>query len=1309
MVKGNNHLSRHRPKNHKSNLVPLFPPIEVPTSSSGIESREDSDFKFSSHNNTVNTIRGHHESSAPSWDSRAAPSALTNPQHDADTNYFQQSHQNVHPDAVSNQWEEYSVQSGGTHQHLDANANKNIWSSRKESVLNDQSIDSYTSTISLDACSWNNHIGHERHSNHDRNIREMSFSMNRLNLSSTGVKDSKNMAGASVTSGNSYNSSVLPGVVGVSSGSTGGESSLTQGQRYQSNYSYSNQHGQSMMNPGGQPYHPSQYPIQQQQQQQQHQQQQQQHQHNSQQQQQQHPPNQSVDLFRPIRDREAPPGFHLDQSHEMIYTSMNSTPQILEERNLIHPKASKNANDSRRGSARNQGGGRRREKQRDRKHGGRHTGSKREQGSSHHQRSKQSQRHMGTTSVTNEGERGVSSIYRHPRNDEDDYASTHGESSMAGSDAIRMIMNPQGTEPTSSATSLSSSNRSALIANRLPLERLTDDNSRVDSSIASASAVASLRVSDRSILPSMKDIEVGCLHEVGDEEFYGDDNDDEEESYFLGAESSIDGTTISTHSKKRDWLLRMNRRLAEVPVGDLDPSVTPISAIMNAWAKTKSAHGASMVEAWLNRAQEEFEAGNTKVIPTNKMFTMTVDAWAKSGEGVSAAQRAETILQDMNKKYQSTGLENLRPTTGIFNAVINAWARSKEKIAPSRAEQILKWMGQLQKTNPSIRPDKYTYNTVIHAYAKTGGVGAAKKAQELLDNMHTMYKNGNHLAKPDTITYNVVINSLAKSGGKDAAKEAEKLLVKMHKLYEEGDLYVKPNVVTYGAVIDAYAKSGERHAAARADTLLAKMIHLNQMDPVTNSDLQPNTYVFNTVINAHVKSKEHDAASKAEEMLLAMNRFHLQGLPNLKPDAFTYTAVIDAWAKSGYRGAAARADQLLDKMESKYLAGDMDLKPNTFTYNAVINALAKSGEPSAASRAERVLHNMVNRHRHGASDDVKPTTINFNSVLDAWAKSSGGRKAAERAEEILEWMDRLYKSGNYSVRPDTITFNAVLDAWARSGDRMAAHRAEQILDHMDELYRTGNQGVKPDTYTYNTLINAHAKSSEKGSAARAEHVLQVMKHRYLDGDKDFKPNTRTHTSVIDAWAKSGEKGAARRAEQILNSMIASFEETGDYDSKPNVHTANAVCNACAFTKRDEDRRDALQIAFRVYDWLSAQPKMEPDAYTYTILLSVCSNLLPREDRASRFSHSKSFFEKCCESGHVNDYVLRKLRQTVSEQEYLTLVDYQGAVTLPPSWTRKVGHKNTRFVNTGGDRNNTGGRSKNSGRSSWHKRRGSYNR
>lgn len=75
-------------------------------------------------------------------------------------------------------------------------------------------------------------------------------------------------------------------------------------------------------------------------------------------------------------------------------------------------------------------------------------------------------------------------------------------------------------------------------------------------------------------------------------------------------------------SKKREWLTRMNRKLTEVAVGDLDPATVPVSAVMNAWAKTKSAQGAAMVELWLKRAQEECEAGNRRVVPTTKMYTM---------------------------------------------------------------------------------------------------------------------------------------------------------------------------------------------------------------------------------------------------------------------------------------------------------------------------------------------------------------------------------------------------------------------------------------------------------------------------------------------------------------------------------------------------------------------------------------------------------------------------------------------------------------------------------------------------------------
>lgn len=85
---------------------------------------------------------------------------------------------------------------------------------------------------------------------------------------------------------------------------------------------------------------------------------------------------------------------------------------------------------------------------------------------------------------------------------------------------------------------------------------------------------------------------------------------------------SDDEDEFEPRDKKQDWLMRMNKRLQEIPIGELEPSTTPLSAIMNAWAKTKSSQGASMVEMWLNRAQQEYDAGNEKITPTTKMYTM---------------------------------------------------------------------------------------------------------------------------------------------------------------------------------------------------------------------------------------------------------------------------------------------------------------------------------------------------------------------------------------------------------------------------------------------------------------------------------------------------------------------------------------------------------------------------------------------------------------------------------------------------------------------------------------------------------------
>ena len=58
----------------------------------------------------------------------------------------------------------------------------------------------------------------------------------------------------------------------------------------------------------------------------------------------------------------------------------------------------------------------------------------------------------------------------------------------------------------------------------------------------------------------------------------------------------------------------------------------------------------------------------------------------------------------------------------------------------------------------------------------------------------------------------------------------------------------------------------------------------------------------------------------------------------------------------------------------------------------------------------------------------------------------------------------------------------------------------------------------------------------------------------------------------------------------------------------------------------------------------------------------------------RFEESKMLFEKCCESGHVNDHVLWKLKLTINEFEYHQLVGAgveTKASDLPQQWSHAV--------------------------------------
>lgn len=97
----------------------------------------------------------------------------------------------------------------------------------------------------------------------------------------------------------------------------------------------------------------------------------------------------------------------------------------------------------------------------------------------------------------------------------------------------------------------------------------------------------------------------------------------------------------------------------------------------------------------------------TRLFP---QYNAVINALAKSGEP-GAAARAERVLQNMVNNRNDN--DDVRPTTINFNAVLDAWAKSGGgRAAAERAEEILEWMDRLHKSgnNKDVKPDTITFN-----------------------------------------------------------------------------------------------------------------------------------------------------------------------------------------------------------------------------------------------------------------------------------------------------------------------------------------------------------------------------------------------------------------------------------------------------------------------------------------------------------------------------------------------------------------------------------------------------------------------
>lgn len=248
-----------------------------------------------------------------------------------------------------------------------------------------------------------------------------------------------------------------------------------------------------------------------------------------------------------------------------------------------------------------------------------------------------------------------------------------------------------------------------------------------------------------------------------------------------------DASTSTKSKLSPSWLDQATRDILDtsrIPIGQLtNDDVESVSGLMAQWAKRKSVHSAIQVETLLKRVVDDHNAGNSSVKVTTRMYTMAIDAWAKTG-GKQAAERASEIHRGMVEVYRLTGDKNIRPNTVSYNAVINAWSKSGcDSEAAMRAEGILHEMLDEWRRQRGEDGGMDERNNSSRVWNEQVGD---------LDDIQN--ERGEMTVKPDVVSFTSVIDTWAKSGNKYAAAKAMTLLKQMEKLYvEEGQRGMKPN------------------------------------------------------------------------------------------------------------------------------------------------------------------------------------------------------------------------------------------------------------------------------------------------------------------------------------------------------------------------------------------------------------------------------------------------------------------------------------------------------------------------------------
>jgi len=444
---------------------------------------------------------------------------------------------------------------------------------------------------------------------------------------------------------------------------------------------------------------------------------------------------------------------------------------------------------------------------------------------------------------------------------------------------------------------------------------------------------------------------------------------------------------------------------ANFPYTGAAPNHRTVNCVIDAWAKSRRENAPErvmailhvLVERCLNVAQANMDHGDNNeqmvdelvIQPNVIIFNSAIHAWAKSGRGRLAAEKAEDILDMLDKLNESGEMvqhnpddgeadDGLKPNTRTLSLVLEAWACCAQDNgdAAKRAEKILNRMEELYNKGFNVKPNYISFTTCITAWARSKENEGydAERAQALLDRMLQLYESsGDKDFMPSTTTFNSVITAWARSQQLDAPEHAEAVLRK-------AEAIVEPDTTSYNAVLDAYAKSGN---SEKAKQLLEHM---------ENSDvLKPDLISYNTVLGSFGKAKGiKDGEKLAEALLNRMEKLaDHDDECTIRPDLFSYTSVMNAHAMGSDPDKAQKTHAILRKLIELCDSGSHEhLKPDVFAFTIVINACAYSLAASHTSGKGKYITPEKKAKKRDTIKIAISTMEEFRKHNEKWGKGN---------------------------------------------------------------------------------------------------------------------------------------------------------------------------------------------------------------------------------------------------------------------------------------------------------------------------------